>query len=141
MMSVKLIFTVDSYSYAAGQTSRPTASMRQGLKRGHERVRKREEQRECNADESHGVQQACDDEHSDQQRRSKLRLAGNALEKADGHGLDQVVPLGEIVGEVRLTHLRATRDLDLRQPRIPKPMAVPSAPMPNMIPTATTVMA
>lgn len=46
----------------------------------------------------------------------RVESVGDALEKADGHGLDQVVPLGEIVGEVLLAHLRAPGDLDLRQP-------------------------
>src|SRR5579863_2469437 len=55
--------------------------MRQRPERGHERIREREKERERHADECHRIEQAGDDEHSDQQCRSELRLTGNALEK------------------------------------------------------------
>jgi hypothetical protein len=49
-------------------------------------------------------------------RRELVECAGDAVEEAGRYRLDEVLPLGEVVREVRLAHLRPPRDPHLRQP-------------------------
>src|SRR5690242_3612872 len=96
MMSVRLMFTlVSRCECCEAPVARPKprrapqirlwrrASMPRGRPQGgQERIGEHEEQRKADADHRDRIEQARDDEHSDEQRGCELRLARHAFEEA-----------------------------------------------------------